>query len=52
MMPVVYLLSGGVSMRSVFPAWMYPLVRRLETALGWEKQAAMFASIILERTVV
>ena len=49
MMPLVYLLSGGVSLRSVFPAWSYPLFRRGETMFGFEKKAAMFALIILDR---
>jgi SAM-dependent methyltransferase len=49
MMPLVYLLSGGISLRSILPAWAYPLLRRGETLLGFEKKAAMFALIILER---
>jgi len=49
MMPLVYLLSGGVSLRSIFPNWTYPLFRRGETSFGFEKKAAMFALIILDR---
>jgi SAM-dependent methyltransferase len=49
MMPLVYLLSGGVSLRSIFPDWTYPLFRRCETLFGFEKKAAMFALIILDR---
>jgi SAM-dependent methyltransferase len=49
MMPLVYLLSGGVSLRSIFPAWSYPFIRRAETAFGFEEKAAMFALIILDR---
>ena len=49
MMPLVYLLSGGVSLRSIFPDWTYPLFRRGETTFGFEKKAAMFALIILDR---
>ncbi len=49
MMPLVYLLSGGVSLRSIFPDWTYPLFRRGETSFGFEKKAAMFALIILDR---
>lgn len=49
MMPVVYLLSGGISLRSLFPAWGYSLIRRVESGFGFEKKSAMFASIILDR---
>lgn len=49
MMPVVYLLSGGISLRSLLPACAYPLIRKAETSLGFEKKAAMFALIILDR---
>jgi SAM-dependent methyltransferase len=49
MMPLVYLLSGGISMRSIFPAWTFPLFRKTETLFGFEKKAAMFALIILDR---
>ena len=47
MMPLSYLLSGGVSMRSLLPGWMYPPIRALEHALG-QKQWSMFALIELE----
>ena len=49
MMPLVYPLSGGISLRSFLPAWTYPLFRRIETSSGFEKKAAMFALIILDR---
>ncbi len=49
MMPLVYLLSGGISLRSLLPAWSYPLFRKAETSFGIEKKAAMFAMIILDR---
>ncbi|MBI5589581.1 MAG: methyltransferase domain-containing protein [Deltaproteobacteria bacterium] len=49
LMPLVYLLSGGVSLRSIFPAWTYPLFRRGEKLFDFEKKAAMFALIILDR---
>lgn len=49
MMPLVYLLSGGVSLRSIVPAWTYPLLRKGESLFGFEKNAAMFALIILDR---
>ena len=49
LMPLVYLLSGGISLRSIFPTWAYPFFRRGETLFGFEKKAAMFALIILDR---
>jgi len=48
MMPFSYLLSGGVSMRSLMPGWLYHPIRALERALG-QRQWAMFALIELER---
>jgi SAM-dependent methyltransferase len=48
MMPFSYLLSGGVSMRSLMPGWLYRPIRVLERAFG-QKQWAMFALIELER---
>lgn len=47
MMPFSYLLSGGVSMRSLIPGWMYGPVRSLEKRLT-QKRWAMFALIELE----
>ena len=49
MMPLVYLLSGGISLRSIFPGWTYPLFYGAERLFGFEKKAAMFALIMLER---
>jgi SAM-dependent methyltransferase len=49
-MPFRYLLSGGVSMRSLTPAWTYAPVRRLEDLLSpWMRRLAMFAFIVLRR---
>jgi SAM-dependent methyltransferase len=48
MMPLVYLFSGGISLRSILPARTYPLIRQGESLLGIEKKAAMFALIILD----
>jgi len=48
MMPLVYLLSGGVSMRSLMPGWSYPLWRRFERRLDVAKWG-MFALIVLSR---
>lgn len=47
MMPFSYLLSGGVSMRSLLPGWMYRPVRATERAFNQHKWA-MFALIELE----
>jgi SAM-dependent methyltransferase len=49
-MPLVYLASGGVSMRSLAPGWSYPLWRLLESLVApWNRELAMFAHIQLER---
>ncbi len=47
MMPFSYLLSGGVSMRSLMPGWMYHRIRALERMLD-QRSWAMFAFIELE----
>ena len=50
MMPFRYLVSGGVSMRSLMPGWAYPLWSGLEAGLRpWNGSLAMFACIVLER---
>jgi hypothetical protein len=47
-MPFRYLLSGGVSLRSLTPGWSFGLWRRIERSLGrWNNQLAMFAQIVL-----
>jgi SAM-dependent methyltransferase len=48
MMPFSYILSGGVSMRSLMPGWVYRPIRILERALH-QRRWAMFALIELER---
>lgn len=49
-MPLRYLVSGGVSLRSLAPGWSFPLWRGLERALApWNRSLAMFARIVLER---
>lgn len=48
LMPISYLLSGGVSMRSLAPGWLYPLIRAFESRLD-QHRWAMFALIELER---
>jgi SAM-dependent methyltransferase len=50
MMPFRYLLSGGVSLRSLTPDWSFGLWQQIESALGrWSNQLAMFAQIVLRR---
>jgi SAM-dependent methyltransferase len=46
-MPFRYLISGGVSLRAVAPAFSYPAIRAVENVLG--PSAAMFAHIVLRR---
>lgn len=49
-MPFRYILSGGVSMRSLAPAWSYRLWRSLELHLDrWMDHLGMFALICIER---
>lgn len=48
LMPFSYILSGGVSMRSLMPGWMYGPIRALEHVL-LQRRWAMFALIELER---
>ena len=49
-MPIRYLLSGGLTRKTLLPAWMYPSIYGLEKALSpWNKHLAMFAHIILEK---
>jgi SAM-dependent methyltransferase len=49
-MPLRYLVAGGISLRSLAPAASYPLWRGLERALSpWSRKLAMFAHIVLER---
>jgi len=51
MMPLVYLLSGGVSLRSLMPAWTYRWIRRMEENLPrMECKCGMFAFIVVERS--
>jgi SAM-dependent methyltransferase len=49
-MPFRYLVSGGISLRSLMPGWSFGLWRRIENCLGpWMKTWAMFAQITLVR---
>jgi SAM-dependent methyltransferase len=50
LMPLAYLLSGGVSLRSLAPGWAYGPCRLAERALGpVGRRSAMFALVILTR---
>jgi hypothetical protein len=50
MMPIVYLISGGVSMRQLMPGWSYSFWRGLEKWLDRGKHPpAMFAQVVLKR---
>lgn len=48
LMPFRYIVSGGVSLRSLQPAWLYPLWRRIDDATVLKKYS-VFALIVLER---
>jgi SAM-dependent methyltransferase len=48
-MPLAYLLSGGVSYGSFAPAWAYRTIRRMERLFG-EQRNGMFAAISLTKT--
>jgi len=53
MMPFRYLISGGVSMRSLTPGFSYPAWSRIERWLEpWMRSWAMFALIVLRRSVI
>ncbi|MFH1746131.1 MAG: methyltransferase domain-containing protein [Planctomycetota bacterium] len=50
MMPLRYLLSGGISLRSLVPGWSFGFWRGCENALArWMHKLAMFAIIRLVR---
>jgi SAM-dependent methyltransferase len=50
-MPVRYLLSGGIGSRVSLPAWSFPLWRSLERRVApWNDRIAMFAQIQLVRS--
>lgn len=49
-MPLRYLISGGVSMRALMPGWSTPLWRAVEGALSpLNGRLAMFAHVVLRR---
>ena len=50
MMPFVYLVSGGVSLRSLMPGWAYPLWAGVERLLApLRSRLAMFAAVMIEK---
>lgn len=50
LMPFRYLLSGGVSMRSLMPGWSFGFWRSIEAWLSpWLPQLAMFAQVELRK---
>jgi len=46
LMPISFVVAGGVSMRALAPGWIYRPLRMIEAPLG---RAAMFAHILLRR---
>jgi hypothetical protein len=46
-MPLRYLISGGVATRSLMPGFTTPLWRGIETLLG--SRGGMFAHVVLSR---
>jgi SAM-dependent methyltransferase len=51
LMPFRYLVSGGVSLRSLSPGWTFGLWRAVERALApWMTHLGMFVHVVLERT--
>jgi SAM-dependent methyltransferase len=52
-MPFRYLVSGGVSLRSLAPAWSYGAWRAFEASLGGlGDRLGMFARIVVTRTAI
>jgi hypothetical protein len=52
-MPFRYMLSGGLSMRSLMPSWSFNVWNGLERVLQpWMRSLGMFAFVTLERTDV
>ena len=49
LMPASYLVSGGFTMPSLAPGWLYRFVRQAERLTGFERWAGMFATITLEK---
>jgi SAM-dependent methyltransferase len=49
-MPLRYLVSGGVSMRSAMPEWTFELWKHVEQRIYPARKWGMFALIVLQRT--
>lgn len=49
LMPLRYLASGGVSLRSLQPGWAYPLWKRVDEIRALKRKMSVFAFIELER---
>lgn len=49
-MPFTYLLSGGVSLRSLMPAWTFSFWHAIDKAIARLTSMALFAIIVLIRT--
>jgi SAM-dependent methyltransferase len=50
MMPFLYLLSGGMALRSLAPGWMFEFWQGVEKLLApWMGRLAMFAFIVLRK---
>jgi len=50
LMPFRYLVSGGVSMRTLMPAWTFPIWTRLEAGIKtWMNTWGMFALVVLTK---
>jgi SAM-dependent methyltransferase len=51
MMPILYLVSGGVSMRPLVPFFSFPFFKWLDgKIIRWKTRPAMFALIILRKS--
>ncbi|MCX7003787.1 MAG: methyltransferase domain-containing protein [bacterium] len=48
LMPLAYLLSGGVSLRALMPGWIYRVVRAIEK-IGLDAHGGMFALLVLKK---
>ena len=48
--PFTYILSGGLSRKSIIPIWLYPLFRKIEKiASPFHKITGLFYTIVLEK---
>lgn len=50
-MPFRYIVSGGVSLRSLQPGWMYPIWKKLDSVRYLKSRFAVFSLIVIERIV-